>query len=72
MDELERRKHARIEIRNLISYDSIGRKGQIVSRNLGRALNVSRSGILLETAHSIDEDFVSIFTVDLSQSLVQH
>ena len=71
MDELERRKHARIEIRNLISYDSFSRKGQIVSRNIGRALNISRSGILLETAHSIDEEFVSIFTVDLENKLIE-
>jgi hypothetical protein len=71
MDEPERRKHARIDIRNLISHDSITRKGQIVSSNMGRALNVSRSGILLETARPIDEEFVSIFAVDLENKLIE-
>ena len=71
MDAPERRKHARIDIRNLISLDSITRKGQVVSINMGRALNVSRSGILLETARPIDEEFVSIFAVDLENKLIE-
>ena len=71
MDEPERRKHTRIEIGNLISHDSITIKGQIVSRNMGRALNVSRSGILLETAQPVDEEFVSIFAVDLENKLIE-
>jgi hypothetical protein len=71
MDGKERRRHTRIETRNLISHDSIGRKGQIVSRNMGRALNVSLSGILLETMHPIDEEFVSIITIDLENKLIE-
>jgi hypothetical protein len=71
MDEIERRKHARIETRNLISHDSINKKGQIVSRNMGRAIDVSRSGILLETAQPIDGDYVSIVTVDLENKLIE-
>ena len=71
MDAPERRKHKRIEIRNLISHDSITRKGQVISSNMGRALNVSRSGILLETARPIDEELVSIFAVDLENRLIE-
>lgn len=71
MDERDRRKHARIETRNLVSHDSISKKGQVVSRNMGKALNVSRSGILLETAHPIEEEHVYLMTVDLDNNMIE-
>lgn len=47
------------------------KKGQVVSRNMGRDLNVSHSGILLETAYSIDEEHVSLLTLDLENKLIE-
>ena len=71
MDGVERRKHVRVETSNLISHESIGKKGQIVSRSMGKALNVSQSGILLETPHPIEADNVSLMTVDLENNLIE-
>jgi hypothetical protein len=38
---------------------------------MGKALNVSRSGILLETAHLIEAEYVSLRTVDLDNNLIK-
>ncbi len=71
MDAADRRKHTRVETSNLISYESINKDGDIVFNSMGKALNVSRSGILLETAHLIAAEYVSLMTVDLDNNLIQ-
>ena len=71
MDAADRRKHVRLETSNLISYESIDKDDKIVSNSMGKALNVSRSGILLETAHLIAAEYVSLMTVDLDNNLIQ-
>ncbi len=71
MDPAERRKHVRVETANLISHELIDKDGQIVSRSMGKALNVSRSGILLETSHPIYAESVSLMTVDMDNNLIE-
>ena len=71
MDAADRRKHVRVETSNLISYESIDKDGEIVFNSMGKALNVSRSGILLETAHLIAAEYVSLMTVDLDNNLIK-
>lgn len=65
----DRRRHVRVETSNLISHESISNKGQIESRSMGKALNISRSGILLVTSDSITAEYVSLTTVDLDNNL---
>jgi hypothetical protein len=71
MDAADRRKHVRVETSNLISYESIDKDGEIIFNSMGKALNVSRSGILLETAHLIEAEYVSLRTVDLDNNLIK-
>ncbi len=71
MDAADRRKHVRVETSNLISYESIDNDGEIVFNSMGRAINVSRSGIMLEIAHLIEAEYVSLRTVDLDNNLIQ-
>ena len=67
----DRRRHTRVETGNLISHESISSNGQILSRNMGKALNISRSGILLETSGFIKSEYVSLTTVDLNNKLIE-
>ena len=71
MDTTDRRKYERAETCNPISYKSIDKDGEIVVNNMGRAINVSRSGISLETAHPIEAEYVSLSTVDLDDILIK-
>jgi hypothetical protein len=71
MEPTERRKHTRVETRNLISQHSISKDGQIVSRNMAKALNVSQSGILLETVHPIETKYVSLKTIYFDDNLIR-
>ena len=71
MDAKDRRKYHRVETSNFISYESIEKNGEIVFNSMGRALNVSQSGIMLEIAHLIEAEFVSLTTVDLEDNLIK-
>ena len=65
----EKRKHARISSLNL-SYVCLDEKDQIVKQGMGRSLNVSESGILLETHFPIDDQHVVTLTLGLEENLV--
>ena len=71
MDTTDRRKYQRVETSNLISYDSIEKDGEIVFNSMGKALNVSQSGIMLEIARLIKADYVSLTTVDLENNVIK-
>ena len=43
--EMEQRKYPRVEICNLISYLSVMENGEITDQSIGKALNISQSGI---------------------------
>ena len=71
MDNVNRRKHVRVETNNLIAHETIGRDGKVVSRSMGKALNVSRSGILLETSYPVVAEGISLMAVDLDDNLIE-
>ena len=73
----ERRKHPRIDALNLLSYLVIDQKGQVVTQGVGRTLNVSEGGVLLETHIPLNPDHkVSLFValendlIDVSGTIV--
>ena len=65
----EKRKHARISSLNL-SYVCLDENNQIIKQGMGRSLNVSESGILLETNFPIDDQQNVILTLGLEEDLV--
>ena len=71
VEPVERRKHARVETSNHILYESMENGAQVVARSMGKALNVSQSGILLETPYPIERDNVTLVTVDLENNLIE-
>ena len=71
MNTIDRREYHRVETSNFISYESIEKNGEIVFNSMGRALNVSQSGIMLEIAHLIEAEYVSLTTVDLEDNLIK-
>jgi hypothetical protein len=50
----EKRRSPRINSLNLLSYLCMDEEGEVVTRGVGRTLNVSKGGILLETHAPID------------------
>ncbi len=65
----DKRKHHRIDSLNL-SYISVDENDNIIKQGMGRTLNISESGILLETNFLIDSHHVLFLSVGLEDELV--
>lgn len=71
MDSDNKRKHARIEAVDLISQESMDEDGQCIAQGMGKALDVSRSGLKLETPYPIEGYLISLAIVDIDEQLIE-
>jgi hypothetical protein len=66
----EKRKHARISSLNL-SYICLDENNKIVKQGMGRTLNVSESGMLLETHIPVDTRHTVKVTIGLEEDMIE-
>ena len=71
MDHQEKRRHARIETKNLITQVQMDEDGRCIGQGIGRTLDVSQSGLKLETPYPVEGHRVSLVTVDLDDRLIE-
>jgi len=71
MNGSERRAYARVGIENLVWYSLLDRNDQTISQGMGRALNISRNGLLLETVHPIKSKSIALNTVDIDNNIIE-
>ena len=67
----DKRRDPRISSSNLISYVSRDENNQAIMQGMGRTLNVSEGGILLETHVPIDPHHVVTLTIALEDELME-
>jgi PilZ domain len=70
MTKEDKRLHTRIEALNLIAYECTDESGQMVLRGMGRTLNVSEGGILLETHVQIEQQYDASLSIGLKNDLI--
>ena len=70
-DNVDRRKHRRLKTRNLISYISYDKAGKLISQGLGKALDISRGGILIEAPEPIEIGLLSLTATDVENNLIE-
>ena len=68
---MDRRKHQRIKTQNLISHISFDKTGKRKSEGIGKALDISMGGMLLETPYPIKPGLLSLMAVDLKENLFE-
>lgn len=68
---VDRRKYPRVNTTNLISHVTIDETGRLIFQGMSRALDISRGGILLETAYPIESGCLSMMTVDMDNNLIE-
>ena len=71
MENIDRRKYPRVEVRSSISYVCVDKDGNLVDQHMGVALNISQTGALLETRRLLESTFISLMFVDLEEMLVE-
>ena len=70
-EQINRRKHPRIQTRNLISHLTIEDHGKPISQGLSKTIDISKGGILLETPHSIEPGLISLVAVGLDNKFIE-
>ena len=70
MTSENKRKHRRIASLNL-SYICLDEDNNIIKQGMGRTLNLSKSGILLETHFPIKLEYLVLLTIALKEDLLE-
>ena len=65
-----KRKHQRIQSLNL-SYFCLDENNNIIKQGMGRTLNLSESGILLETHFPLEPKYLVLLTIALENDLLE-
>lgn len=71
MTQEDKRLYPRIHALNLISYDCLDESGQVIMQGMGRTLNVSEGGILLETHVQIEPQTDVLLSIGLEDDLIE-
>ncbi|MBF0227349.1 MAG: PilZ domain-containing protein [Desulfobacterales bacterium] len=69
-EDIKNRKNTRFESLNLVSYDLIDNKGKLIGHSVGRTLNISKGGILLEAEAELSAYPLISLTLSLEEDLV--
>lgn len=70
MTQEDKRLHSRIKALNLIAYECMDEDGQEVMHGMGRTLNISEGGILLETHVQIEPQYDASLSIGLEDDLI--
>lgn len=70
MNGIEKRRHTRVTSKNLLNFICLGEEGDPCQQGMGRTLNVSESGILLETYYPIDPQTRLSIAIGIEEELI--
>ena len=71
MTKEEKRKYPRVPTSNIVSYVCIDKDGNELDQGMGKTVNISQGGTLLETTRPIESDFILLMTIDLNEKVIQ-
>lgn len=66
-----KKRQDRYDSKNLVAYTSVDDHGQVVKQGMGRTLNVSEGGILLETYKPVDPAYAVLLSIGLADNVVE-
>jgi len=70
MSEKDKRQHSRIDSVNLLNYVYLDENGKEIAQGMGRTLNVSKAGILLETHTPFEMNHLLTLEIGLEEPIV--
>jgi hypothetical protein len=61
---LDRRKYARVPTNNTISFIVVDKKVSKIGVGTGKVINVSQNGLMLQTDHMVNADYIFLICTD--------
>ena len=68
---VEKRKHQRVETVNLLSYIGLDENGKPLEQGVGKTLDISQGGLLMETQVPIMAKYVMLMSIDIKDELIK-
>jgi hypothetical protein len=70
-DAADNRAHPRVETCNLISFLCIDDAGKTTRQGMGKALDISKNGLMLESSSPVESEYVSLMSTDPNNRLIE-
>lgn len=70
MTFVEKRKHPRVNINNLVSYRCMDDSGNQTKQGRGKSVNISQGGILIETHDPFEWQNILLLSIDIEDESV--
>ncbi len=67
----EKRKHARVDTVNLVSYVCFDEERKPLEQGMGKTLDIGQGGILMETQAPIDSKYILLMAIDIKEELIK-
>jgi len=67
----ENRNNPRIKTENLLSYEGIDESGSQIERGMGKALDISYGGLLMETSVFVAAKFMLLMSLDIKEEPIK-
>jgi len=67
---VEKRKHPRVNINNLVSYRCMDDSGNQTKQGRGKSVNISQGGILIETHDPFEWQNILLLSIDIEDESV--
>ena len=67
----DKRKDARVKSVNLLSYVCIDENSNPLDQGMGKTLDISKGGLLMETGVRIDARYILLMSLNIKEELIQ-
>lgn len=67
----EQRKYYRAKTINLLSYECIDKDGNQSFQGMGKVLDISQGGLLMETNVPIEAEYIWLMALDIKEDLIK-
>jgi c-di-GMP-binding flagellar brake protein YcgR len=68
---INKRKNPRVKTSNGVSYVCIDESGNEIEQGMGKTIDISLGGILIETSVRIESKYILLATIDLKGNLIE-
>jgi len=68
---INKRKNPRVKTSNSVSYVCIDENGNEIEQGMGKTIDISLGGMLIETSVPIESKYILIATIDLKGNLIE-
>jgi hypothetical protein len=67
----EKRKNPRIKTENLLSYEGVDGTGSRIEHGMGKTLDISQGGLLMETSVPVEAKFILLMSLDIKEEIIK-